>query len=156
MKIDNVINRNLIDLNLESNSKKEILTKLVNMLYENNRITHVKSFLDDLYSREELGTTYIGNFVAIPHGKSIVVKQVSIAIGIISSPIDWNEYELSKVRYILLFAIPDIEGTPDFFTLLSQVIELFITPFFLHQLSKVQTPNALLQLLKKNEFFKKY
>lgn len=151
MRIDSVITHDLINLNLKGNSKSKVLTELVNMLYENNRLTQVESFLDDIYLREKLGTTYIGNLVAIPHGKSIVVNQVSIAIGKTTSLIDWNESELSKVSYIVLFAIPDTEESSHFFPVLSEVIDRFITPSFLSQLSKIQTPKLLMQLLNKKE-----
>ncbi|HGW6230632.1 TPA: PTS sugar transporter subunit IIA, partial [Enterococcus faecalis] len=51
------------------------------------------------------GQTGIGNYLAIPHGKSAYVKKIGVAIGINSTEIPWESLDDNGVKGIILFAV---------------------------------------------------
>lgn len=75
MNIIEILDDNLIMESLEANSKIDALDKMSENLLKYDYISDKKGFLDDVLYREELGTTGIGNYIAIPHGQSDYVKK---------------------------------------------------------------------------------
>jgi len=74
----------------------------------------------DIYLREAQGQTGIGNYIAIPHGKSAYVKKVGVAIGVTENEIPWETLDGKGVKGIILFAVgDDTEGAQKHLKLLS-------------------------------------
>lgn len=111
MNIKDKINKNCIDLDLKSTNKDDLIKELIELLYKNKFIDNKDTFYKDVYKREIAGPTSVGNYIAIPHGKSKYVKEVSIAIGKIKNSIDWNDINNFDVRFVILFAVPENEDS---------------------------------------------
>ena len=75
MDINKLTNENLVNLNLEAESKNEALREMIKLFEKENKIESVDEFYQTLLAREEEGTTGLGRGIAIPHGKSEVVKE---------------------------------------------------------------------------------
>ena len=56
------------------NTKRGSVKRISQSLLENGNISEEKGFIKDIYDREAEGQTGIGNYLAIPHGKSAYVK----------------------------------------------------------------------------------
>ena len=85
-------------------------------------IADVDDYVEDIYLREAQGQTGIGNFVAIPHGKSDSVTQVGIAIGKLKNEIQWETLDGKGVKLIFLFAVGnDNENAKTHLKLLAEV-----------------------------------
>jgi len=121
MDLAKVIKKETIKLNMEATTKDEALKELVELLYENNRISDKEAFLKDVYYRESLGTTGIGNYIAIPHGKSKFVNKTSLALGRTKQDIKWETLDGLPVRFIILFAVTDEDKTSVHVRLLAKV-----------------------------------
>ena len=103
-----------------ANSKEEALIDLANLLLENEYITDIEGFMKDIYDREAEGQTGIGNYIAIPHGKSDFVQKLGVAIGISEEEIPWETLDGNGVKGIILFAVGnDNEGAQNHLKLLS-------------------------------------
>ena len=61
-------------------NKEDALEKMTEMLQKAGYVDDAAGFIADVMQRESLGCTGIGNYVAIPHGKSPSVSKVGIAI----------------------------------------------------------------------------
>ncbi len=96
-----------IDLHLKGTTKDEILHELSHRLLEANYITDVEQFVKDIYVREAEGITGMGNHIAIPHGKSKVVKKIGIAIGRCDNEIEWESYDDEPINLVFLFCVSD-------------------------------------------------
>lgn len=105
MEAKDVIDINLIKTNLSFETKSEIIHFLSETLKENDKINAIDGFVSDVYKREEQGQTGIGNFVAIPHGKSKFVNKPSVVIGINEKEIPWESLDGKGVRVVVLFAV---------------------------------------------------
>lgn len=105
MKIIDVLDDQIIDLNAQANNKEEILVHLATLLKDADYIDDVDSFLKDIYLREAEGTTGIGNYIAIPHGKSDSVQNVGVAIAKLNHEIEWETLDDKGVKLVFLFAV---------------------------------------------------
>ena len=101
-------------------TKDEVLKELATVLLQNHYITDVDGFMADIYAREEEGQTGIGNYIAIPHGKSPYVDRIGVAIGVTENEIPWESLDGKGVKGIILFAVgDDNEGAQEHLKLLS-------------------------------------
>jgi len=121
MDLAKVIKKETIKLEMEATTKDEALKELVELLYENNKISDKEAFLEDVLYRESLGTTGIGNYIAIPHGKSKFVNKTSLALGRTKQDIEWETLDGLPVRFIILFAVTDEDKTSVHVRLLAKV-----------------------------------
>ncbi|MFV0381430.1 MAG: fructose PTS transporter subunit IIA [Breznakia sp.] len=105
MKVIEAIDERIIDLSLDAKNKEEAIMKLTNKLNEAGYVRDIQGFIKDIYERETLGATGIGNYIAIPHGKSDSVNRVGISIGRLKEEIEWETLDGKGVKLIFLFAV---------------------------------------------------
>lgn len=122
MNVRDVLDEKVIDLEMKASDKKEAITYLASKLKEAGYIADVDSYVEDIYYRESQGHTGIGNYIAIPHGKSDSVTQVGIAIGKVEKEIGWETLDGNGVKLIFLFAVGnDNENAKTHLKLLAEV-----------------------------------
>ena len=97
MKVSDVLDERIIDLNVDAKDKDEVLTILSKKLKDAGYIDNVETFKKDIYYRESLG--------AIPHGKSDSVTNVGIAIARLNHEIKWETLDGKGVKFVFLFAV---------------------------------------------------
>lgn len=120
MEVKTILDKNTIQTRLSARTKADALQELANILLANNYISDVEGFLKDVYIREAQGQTGIGNFVAIPHGKSKYVDKIGVAIGITDEEISWESLDGKGVKVIILFAVgDDVQAAKEHLKLLS-------------------------------------
>ncbi|EMF0084527.1 PTS sugar transporter subunit IIA [Enterococcus hirae] len=120
VEVAKIIDPNNIKTNLVGETKDEVLKELATVLLQNHYITDVDGFMADIYAREEEGQTGIGNYIAIPHGKSPYVDRIGVAIGVTENEILWESLDGKGVKGIILFAVgDDNEGAQEHLKLLS-------------------------------------
>ena len=104
MNVLDVLNKNLVKVPLVHTDKRGVITELVEVLakakgYSTQQFEQVLSAVLD---RERLGSTAIGNGIAIPHAKSDIVEQVSLVVGISRFPVDFDAPDDQKSRIFFL------------------------------------------------------
>lgn len=120
MEAKDALQLNLIKTSLKVNSKDEALKELAELMFADGKIRDVDGFLKDVYEREAVGQTGIGNFIAIPHGKSSFVKEPAVAVGIIDKELEWETLDDRGVKVVILFAVgDDAEAAKEHLKLLS-------------------------------------
>ena len=107
MEIIDIIDKDIIDLDLDVKNKDEAIRALSEILKQAGYVDDIELFVKDIYEREALGMTGIGDSIAIPHGQSKAVLKNGIAIGRTNEPIEWESIDEGKVQYIFLFSVSD-------------------------------------------------
>src|SRR5699024_1601961 len=102
-----VLDKENISPFLNANNKEQALQKMAKILYINNYIKDINKFIADIYKREEIGETGIGNFIAIPHGQSDAVLKTTVSIAKLNREIEWETIDGKGVKVIILFAVED-------------------------------------------------
>ena len=86
-----VIEKDLMLLGLEANSKEEVIEALCTHVCRQRGITDRELFAESVYEREGIGNTYMANGFAIPHGKSEALSTPFMALAQLEKPVAWNE-----------------------------------------------------------------
>ncbi|MGM0214504.1 PTS sugar transporter subunit IIA [Enterococcus sp. AZ109] len=120
MQVTDIVDLKTVKTNMNAQTKDEALRDLANQLLASGYISEVEGFIKDIYAREAEGQTGIGNYIAIPHGKSEYVNKIGVAIGINNEEIPWESLDGKGVRGIILFAVGnDNDGATSHLKLLS-------------------------------------
>jgi nitrogen PTS system EIIA component len=140
-------------IDLQSQSKKEVLKELVGVLSRAHKLKMPEAVLNALMEREELGSTGIGQGIAIPHGKSDTVEEVVAALGISKKGIDFDALDGENVYlFFLLVAPTDASGTH--LKVLAKVSRLLKDKFFRQALRDAKVPEDVLKLIREeNEYY---
>ncbi|EOD00602.1 PTS sugar transporter subunit IIA [Caldisalinibacter kiritimatiensis] len=107
MQLTQLINENLVNLNLKSSTKEEVIKELVSVLDENDRLLDRDALEKAVFEREKTFSTGIGMGVAIPHGKSSGVKQPSLVFGRKLEGIDFESTDGKPAKIFFLIAVPE-------------------------------------------------
>jgi PTS system fructose-specific IIA component len=120
MQFTEVLNPKTILTHLNVNNKAEALDVMADRFVEAGVINDKDQYIKDVYIREEFGETGIGNYIAIPHGKSVAAVQPSVAIAVLDHEIEWESLDDTGAKIIILFAVgADNEAAQDHLKLLA-------------------------------------
>ena len=106
MSLKELLNEQLIKLNLESQTKIEVLSEMVDLLASSGDIKDKDLFLDSVVDREAMGSTGIGNGVAIPHGRVDVAQNLVIAFGRSKQGVEFDSLDKEPVYLFFMLAAP--------------------------------------------------
>lgn len=121
-------------LDLPVTSKKRLFEQ-VGLLFENNHGIERGKVFDSLFARERLGSTGLGEGVAIPHGRIKGLKEALVAVVRLASPIPFDAPDGKPVGLLVLLLVPEA-ATEEHLELLSELAEI---------LSDAATRDALLR-----------
>jgi len=82
MKILDFLDEKAISIDLQSSDKESVIKELVNVLAKAGKVSNEKDMVKILLERESLGSTGIGQSIAIPHGKSSKTKEMVGVLGL--------------------------------------------------------------------------
>lgn len=103
--MNKILKEQNIFLDVESRSKDELIETLAEKLDKMGKLFDKNIFIEDIYKREAEGITGIENGLALPHGKSSGVKETTILVAKLKTPIEWETLDDSLVDLVVLFAV---------------------------------------------------
>lgn len=109
MKIQNLLAQDMILLDLKSGEREEVLKEMVGFLKERNRITKDKDLYEKLIQREQLGSTAIGDGVAIPHCKVKGIKDPVVMLAISTKGVNFHSLD-GKPSYLFFMVASSPEN----------------------------------------------
>lgn len=120
MEITEVLNPKMITTHLKVANKAETLEAMADIFVKENVINDKEQFLKDVYAREDFGATGIGNYIAIPHGKSEAVVTPGVAIAVLENEVEWESLDDTGAKVVILFAVgADNEAAQEHLRMLS-------------------------------------
>lgn len=146
MDINKILSARRVKLSMNASTKDEAIRELTDLLYEDGALTSKEDFIHDVWLREAEGSTGFENHIAIPHGKSLAVKQTTLAIGRTRADIPWETLDGSEVRCIILFAVRMEDQNTTHIRLLSQVACALADDDVIAQLLQEQDADSIIQL----------
>ena len=106
MKISEILKEDFIIADLSSRDKQGVLTELAKFLEEKDAIKSKDTLFASLMERESLGSTGIGENVAIPHAKSDETENIITLFGRSSKGIDFDSLDQKPVHFVCLLIAP--------------------------------------------------
>lgn len=153
--ISDIILPETVNLFLQTpRSKDELFRNMVNLLHKANTIDSQDNFLDAIYERESLGPTYMGDFIAIPHGKSSSVIKTAIAICRFEPGFFYpteDEEVGGIVKLVFMLAIPDQMSGNEYIRILSRLARLLVYPEFVERLFSADEYDEVISSVEKFE-----
>lgn len=104
MKIQNLLIQDMILLGMESEERDEVLKEMVGFLKNRNRVAKEKDLYDKLIQREELGSTAIGEGVAIPHCKMKGIKDPIVMLAVSNKGVQFHSFDGKPSHLFFLVA----------------------------------------------------
>ncbi|KXS48858.1 fructose-specific phosphotransferase system IIA component [Halanaerobium saccharolyticum] len=150
MKISKLLEKNLINLDLNTSDKEETLREMVNLLKIGDKIQVQNKFLAKIIEREKEGSTGFGREIAVPHGKSETVNELSLAIGRSKPGIEYHSLDGKKVKLIFMVAdYPDY--SPKYLKLVSTLVSWLREDDFRKSLLEAEGKTEFIELFKEKE-----
>lgn len=146
MKITDLLSKESILLNVDVKDKDACLVKLVDLMDASGKISDKKLYLDAVYTREEEGTTGVGNGIAIPHGRCSGVKEPGLAAVTINGGVEYNALDSKPVDLAFLIAAPEGSGTVHL-EILSKLATMLMDENFVGNLKKAKTVDKFLKVI---------
>jgi len=104
VKVYSLLTQDMVIPELESTTRDDVLKEMGAFLKNRNKITKDKDLYEKLLQREELGSTAIGDGVAIPHCKMKGVKNPVVMLAISKKGLDFHSLD-EKPSYIFFLVV---------------------------------------------------
>jgi len=95
-----------IDTGCQLSSKKRLMERITSLLLQGRAQLDRKTVLQTLIERERLGSTGIGNGVALPHGRINGLDDVIGAVVVLANPLDYDAVDNESVRLAFGLLVP--------------------------------------------------
>ena len=110
MNINDMLSNNSFLVNFEATSKKHVLDELAKLAERDCKIDS-QNLLETLTKREKLGSTAVGNGIAIPHANCADIDKPKVFVAILSNNLDFNANDDQPVDIIFLLLAPNDSGS---------------------------------------------
>ena len=131
-------------LDTESSSKKRVFER-VGLLFENNQQIARSTVFDSLFAREKLGSTGLGQGVAIPHGRIAKLRDATAAFVKTSHPIPFDAPDGEPVSLIFVLLVPE-RATDLHLQILGELAQMFSDSQFRNRLQECEDGPSIHQL----------
>jgi PTS system nitrogen regulatory IIA component len=150
MNIMDFLSEKAISANLRSKNKKEVIEELADLLVKAGEIKDKEKIVKILFEREALGSTGIGQGIAIPHGKSDKVKKLVAALGISKQGIDFESLD-GEPAYIFFLLVAPLDSAGPHLKALARISRLLKDKFFRDALKNAQTNEEILDIVRRED-----
>ena len=150
MKITEFLDKQGIKIGLSTTEKEDILKELVDVLSHVKDVGDKKSIVRALVERENLGSTGIGQGIAIPHGKTDRVDGLVAVLGISEKGVNFEALDGELVYIFFLLVAPKDTAGPHL-KALAQISRLLRDSYFCELLRRCKTPDEVYELIHREE-----
>ncbi len=150
MKITDILDPKAIAIDVQSTDKEGVLQELVAHLSKVKDVGDKKAIVKSLIERENLGSTGIGQGIAIPHGKTDKVKELSACLGISRNGVNFDSLDGELVYIFFLLIAPKNSAGPHL-KALAKVSRLLRDNYFCDLIRKSDSETAVYDLVVKEE-----
>ncbi len=145
MEIIDLLSPNAVSATLKTQSKKQLLQELAQRVSPIAGVPERRIF-ETLVERERLGTTGVGQGIAIPHGRLSGIHKIVGFFARLETPIDYDAVDKQPVDLIFLLLAPEQAGA-DHLKALARVSRLMRNQTICEKLRTATQPEALFALL---------
>ncbi|OQY37928.1 MAG: hypothetical protein B6226_04395 [Candidatus Cloacimonetes bacterium 4572_65] len=145
IEISNFISEDRIK-ELEATNKDDALSEMIELISTSDNILNIKAFKKSILKREKLMSTGIGYGIAVPHAKIKECSDFVIAIGRLSTPIEYESIDDKPVNLIFMIGASDHQDK-EYIRLLSRLVLRLKDKKILKQLAKAKNSNEIYQLI---------
>lgn len=152
MKIMDFLSKNAIITDIKATKKYDVIVELVNTLIDAGEVE--KRFgpklIEALMSRESLGSTAIGQGVAIPHAKSACVTKLVAAFGLSKKGVDFDSLD-GEPGYIFFLLLAPQESAGPHLKALARISRLLKDKYFRDSLRACVDNKSIIKIITQED-----
>ena len=146
MRITELLDKRSIRINGAPKSKNEALDQMVELMAKSGKINDLEAYRQEVYRREEEGTTGVGEGIAIPHGKGAFVDKPGLAAMVVKDGVDYDSLDGEPVHLIFLIAAPNTKDNVHL-DVLSKLSVLLMDEDFSRALQNAKSPEEFMKIV---------
>ncbi len=150
MKITEFLVPEAIIPSLRSTDKESVVKEMVEALTKAGQVKNSAHAVEVLLEREKLGSTGIGQNIAVPHAKSEEVKNLALGVGISEKGVDFDALDGDPVNIIFMVLAP-IDATGLHLKVLARIARLLKDKVFRNSLRSCKTAQNIYETIKEED-----
>ena len=152
MKINEFLCKSAVTNDLQSSTKADLIAEMVGLLVDAGAIDkkHKNKIIESLMTRESLGSTAIGQGIAIPHAKSEHVTQLVSALAVSKKGINFDSLD-GEPAYIFFLLVAPSDSAGPHLKALARVSRLLKDKFFRESLKNTKTGKDIIELVAQED-----
>lgn len=150
MKILDFLSQECVITDAKGVTKKEVITELAALLARQKKLPSGDKVVQALLEREALGSTGIGQGIAIPHCKSDDAKEITAALGISKRGIAFDALDGEPVYLVFLLIAPR-DSAGDHLKALAKISRLLKDKFFRQALREAKGSEDVVRIIKEED-----
>lgn len=144
--IRDLLQPDLVIDRIESTDKRGVIREFAELLKSRNRIRDEEELVRVLLERESLGSTGIGDGVAIPHAKLRLIREMIVAFGRSDQGVEYESMDARPVHLFFLLVTPD-DRPGEHLRALARISRILKNPSLREQLRRVPGREDILKLI---------
>ncbi|MCM8812422.1 MAG: PTS sugar transporter subunit IIA [Candidatus Omnitrophica bacterium] len=150
MRIMDFLNEKAVCADLTSTNKEDVIREMVELLVKAQVVKEKEKIVKILLEREALGSTGIGQGVAIPHGKSMLVKDLTAAFGLSQQGVNYDSLDGEPVYIFFLLLAPEHSAGPHL-KALARISRLLKDKYFRDTLRAARDEKTVLKIIRQED-----
>ena len=143
MKIQDVLNKNVMLFDLQATDKEGVINEMVQSLVDNGVVTDFETFKTGIMNREAQTSTGLGDGIAMPHSKNEAVKEATVLFAKSNKGVDYASLDGQPTDLFFMIAAP--EGANDtHLAALAELSKYLMKPGFADKLRQASTPDQVI------------
>lgn len=143
MKIQDVLNKNVMLFDLQATDKEGVINEMVQSLVDNGVVTDFDTFKAGIMNREAQTSTGLGDGIAMPHSKNEAVKEAAVLFAKSNKGVDYASLDGQPTDLFFMIAAP--EGANDtHLAALAELSKYLMKPGFADKLRQASTPDQVI------------
>ena len=150
MKIQDVLRKDVMLLDLQATSKEAVIDEMITSLVNKGYVTDFEVFKTGILNREAQTTTGIGDGIAMPHAKNAAVKVATVLFAKSNKGVDYASLDGQPTDLFFMIAAP--EGANDtHLAALAELSKYLMKPGFADKLRSVSSPEEVIAVFDEAE-----
>lgn len=150
MKIQDLLNKKVMLLDLQATTKEAAIDEMINSLVDNGVVTDFDVFKAGIMAREAQTSTGLGDGIAMPHSKNAAVKEATVLFAKSNKGVDYESLDGQPTDLFFMIAAP--EGANDtHLAALAELSKYLMQDGFADRLRKVTSPDEVIAAFNTGE-----
>ncbi|GAA2722766.1 MULTISPECIES: fructose-specific PTS transporter subunit EIIC [Streptomyces] len=132
---------------LAAGTKEEAVRELAGLLAASGEVRDTEELIRAVRAREEVGTTGLGEEIAVPHAKTSAVTAPVVAFGRSARGIEWGSMDGTRARLVFMIAVPDGDAADEHLRILAKLAQRLLDPDFRERLLAAADVDEILRVL---------
>ena len=145
MKIQDLLRKDVMLLDLQATEKKAVIEEMIQSLVDHGYVTDFETFKEGILARAAFTSTGLGDGIAMPHSKNTAVKEATVLFAKSNKGVDYESLDGQPTDLFFMIAAP--EGANDtHLAALAELSQYLMKDGFADKLRQVTSPDQVIEL----------